>query len=137
MPTTPIATWSGKRVDPYMDPEDALEIAVQLKPSTTYQAGMVLGEITASPGTFAPYASGNADGTQTPRGILPQDCTTDATGLITGADAPLGDTRKDTHVYFAGTFRTNDLIGLDAAGITAAGWRLIFGTATNGSVRLG
>jgi hypothetical protein len=137
MPTTPIATWSGKRVDPYMDPDDALEAAIQLKPSTVYLAGTVLGEIAATPGVFAPYATGASDGSQIPKMILPQDCSTDAAGLITGADAPLGDTRKDVHAFFAGTFRTNDLVGLDAGGLTASGWRLIFGTIANGAVRLG
>jgi hypothetical protein len=137
MPTAPIYTWSNTRVDPYMDPDDALEFAVQLKASTVYPAGTVLGEISATPGTFAAYASGNADGSQVPKGILVQACTTDASGNITGADAPLGDTRKDTHVYFAGTFRTTDLVGLDANAVTAGGWRIINGTAANGTVRLG
>jgi len=136
MPNAPIYTYTNQRLDPYMDAEDALEIAVQLKASLTYPAGTVLGEITASPGTFAPYASGNADGSQVPKGLLVQACTTDASGNITTADN-LGDTRKDTHVYFAGTFRVTDLVGLDANAVTAGGWRLIFGTVSTGVVRLG
>jgi hypothetical protein len=136
MANAPVNTYANTRLDPYMDADDALETAVQLKASTTYVAGTVLGEITASPGTFAPYASGASDGSQVPKMLLREACTTDASGNITGADN-LGDTRKDTHAFFAGTFITTALTGLDANAVTAGGWRLISGTVSNGILRLG
>jgi len=139
MANAPVSTWSNTRLDPYMDPEDAHENAIQLVASQTYVAGQVLGEVTASPGTYGKYASGNSDGTQVPKLLLREACVTDSSGNITGADN-LGDTRKDTHAFFSGTFKCSDLTGLDAAGLTASGWRLISGAtvgAANAIVRLG
>jgi hypothetical protein len=136
MPNAPVTVFSGLRLDPYMDPDDALEFAISLKASTSYAKGTVLGEITATPGTFAAYATGNGDGSNTPRCILQYAAVTDASGNITIAGEQ-GMTRKDVPAYFAGTFACADLVGLDAGGVTAAGWRLINGSATTGVVRLG
>jgi hypothetical protein len=119
-----------------MDTENALSYSVSLKASTVYPAGQVLGEVSATPGTFAPYASGNADGSQVPKAILHEACSTDASGNITmpGEFAP---TRKDISAYYAGTFLCSVLTGLDANALTAGGWRLINGSVATGVVRLG
>jgi hypothetical protein len=45
MPTTPNAIWNGRRVDPVMLPLHASELPVNLKASTTYLAGTILGEL--------------------------------------------------------------------------------------------
>jgi hypothetical protein len=83
MPTTAIATFGAGRVDPLKDPRDADIEVVNLKVSTSFAAGTVLGEITASPGVYGPYASGNSDGTQNPTHILQYQCVTDASGNVT------------------------------------------------------
>jgi glycerol uptake facilitator-like aquaporin len=138
MPTTAIQQYSGIRLDPYMDPENALSFDVQLAASATYAKGQILGEVTATPGVYKIYASGNVDGSQNPRAILPYACTTDASGNIT-LPGEFGMTTKAVPVFFAGTFRTEDLVGLDATGVTNAGgsWKLIEGTVTAGILRIG
>jgi hypothetical protein len=139
MPTTPIATFGAGRLDPYRNPEEAKVRNVNLKPSTTYAAGTVLGEITATPGTYGPYASGNVDGTQNPIGVLQYAGITDASGnftrgtSITAGASEWGQTDRYGQMYYMGEFRTEDLTGLDANAVTKLG-RLVQGTVTNGSV---
>ena len=58
MPINPISTWGMGRLDPFMEPEEASEIAVTLVSSGTYPKGTVLGELTANPGLFKAYATG-------------------------------------------------------------------------------
>lgn len=89
------------------------------------------------PGTFKAYASGNTDGSQTPRAILAYDASTDASGNITwGAAAGSSEwnaTQPYVPAYFQGTFATGDLTGLDATALTnQPPWHLISGTVTNG-----
>jgi hypothetical protein len=136
MPNAPVTVYSGLRLDPYMDPDDALEYAVNLQPSLTYPRGTVLAEVAATPGLFGPYATGGSGGLNIPKAILEYPAVTDASGNITIAGEQ-GMTRKDVPAYFAGTFACADLVGLDAGGVTAAGWRLINGSVTTGVVRLG
>lgn len=92
------------------------------------------------PGIYAAYASGNTDGTQNARAILPFDCITDANGKITLGTATGGDDRQRTYdtipVYVSeAVFKTTDLVGFDATALAALG-RLIAGTVANGLVRL-
>jgi hypothetical protein len=83
MPTTPVATFGAGRVDPLKSPDECIVEVVGLKASTTFAAGTLIGEITASPGTYGPYATGNVDGTQNPTHILMYACITDASGNVT------------------------------------------------------
>lgn len=94
---------------------------------------------TGSPaGVWKAYASGNSDGSQTPKMLLIYPCTTDGLGHITiGDGSQYGETRTDVPAYFAGTFNTADLTGLDSNAISAANWRLISGSVSSGVVRLG
>jgi hypothetical protein len=120
-----------------MDSEDALQNAISLVQGT-YAAGTVLGEVTATPGTYKAYASGNSDGSQVPKVLLEYPCTVDASGNIS-QPGDVVTTRLDTPAYFAGTFKCSDIVGLDAGALTAAGWRLISGAtvaAANAVVRL-
>lgn len=140
MPTTPIQTWGMGRLDPMYAPEEALEQAVSLAPNLTLLKGTVLGELTATPGTFKAYASGNADGSQVPKCILRYDCVSDATGNITLGGGPAGtaehpgQTSKNVDAFFSGYFKTSELVGLDAGGLTALGGHLISGILSNGVV---
>jgi hypothetical protein len=138
MPTTAIATFGAGRVDPLKDPRDADIEVVNLKVSTSFAAGTVLGEITASPGVYGPYASGNSDGTQNPTHILQYQCVTDASGNVTFGAGPAGTsewgrTEKGAPAYRSGEFSCADLTGLDANAVTKLG-RLVQGTVSAGRV---
>jgi hypothetical protein len=145
MPTTPIATYGYGRVDPLKDPESAHVENVNLKASTTYAAGTILGEITATPGTYGPYVFANTDGTQLPSCILQYACVTDASGNVTFGSGPAGTSEwghvaKSAPAYFSGEFATQDLVGLDANVVTGATasrvGRLLQGSITNGRMVL-
>lgn len=138
MPTSAITTFGAGRVDPIKDPEDANLEVVNLKASTTFAAGTLIGEITASPGTYGPYATGNADGTQNPTHILQYPCVTDASGNITFGAGPAGtsewgETYKGAPAYRSGEFSCADLVGLDSGAVTKLG-RLVQGTTTSGRI---
>lgn len=134
MPTTAAIQYSGGRLDPLFNADDALAsmIKVQLKASTTFAAGTVLGEVSATPGTYGPYASGNTDGTQTPAVILAYPVTTDASGTITNASEWPGVVETTVPCYTQGTFRCQDLTGLDANAVTKMAGRLTEGTVASG-----
>ena len=136
--TTSIGTWNPDAVEPQLG-IDPISFSIKLKASTTFAKGTVLGEITASPGTYAAYATGNVDGTETAKCVLPRQVTTDAAGLIyEGAQASneeIGYAQLTTPAWFGGVFKTQDLVGLDAAGVTDLGGKVIFGDLTTGYVR--
>src|SRR3954471_19651801 len=123
MPTTPIQTWGMGRLDPFLEAEEADEQAVNLIPSTTFLKGTLLGELTATPGVFKAYASGNADGSQVPKCILRYDCVTDAAGFVTYGSGPagtaeyIGQKTRSIDAFYSGIFKTTDLVGLDAAAV--------------------
>lgn len=122
-----IQTYSYKQVTPLYASDEAMRRAVALKPSTTFLAGTLLGEITATPGVFGAYASGNVDGTQNPNRLLPFDCITDAsgnitkgTGIVAGA-GPYGITELTADCYVSGVFLIAEIPNQDAAGLAKAG----------------
>lgn len=140
MPTTPIITFSATAVWPLKNPRAARLENLQLKPSTTFAAGTILGEITASPGVYGPYATGNVDGTQNPTHVLQYPCVTDASGNVTFGAGPAGtsewsQTEKAAPAYRNGLFSCADLVGLDAGAVTKLG-RLIQGTVSAGRVEI-
>lgn len=57
MPTTPVHTWTGAELLPVYPEPEADTLAVRLEVSTTYPAGQLLAEKTASPGTYLKYDS--------------------------------------------------------------------------------
>jgi hypothetical protein len=95
----------------------------------------------AAAGVLKAYASGNSDGSQIPKGIAQYDMFIDISGNVylgaTSAISQWGEVRKDAPYYFAGTFDTSLLVGLDANAVTAGGWRLVSGTVTAGVLRMG
>lgn len=109
------------------------EQSVSLAASTTYAKGTVLGELTATPGTYKPYASVNTDGSQVPKCILKYACVTDGSGNITlTGTAEFGQTSKSAPAYFDGAFKTAELTGLDANAVTVLGGHLVSGTVSSG-----
>lgn len=137
MPTTATSTWgAANRLDPIFSPWKATEMHVALTVSTTYAKGTVLGEVTATPGTYRTYASGNVDGSQVAKAILKYACVTDASGNITLA-GEFGQTQRSAPVYIGGGahFKTADLVGLDAGAVTNLGASLVEGTVSTGILR--
>lgn len=136
MPTAATTTWSAaNRLDPVFNPEDAKEIDVALAASLTYVKGTVLGEVTATPGTFKPYASGNVDGSEIPKLILRYACVTDASGNITLLGEQ-GQTYKAVPAFMNGFFKTSELTGMDANAVTKLGAALVSGNLTTGIIRI-
>lgn len=141
MPTTPTLTFTNTGLVPFYGGYQPKRQGVKLPNSVTYARGTVLGEITASPGTFKAYASGAVDGSQNPKAILEHDCATDASGNITlgptAGGSEWGQTQPYASAFYAGDFATGELVGLDATAITnSGGWRLLNGTVTSGTIRL-
>ncbi len=141
MPTQPVNTYelANNRLDP-LYAHDAHEQTVGLKPAATgtvvYPRGTVLGEITATPGVYGPYAAGNADGTQNPSHLLRYACTVDTAGNITNV-GEWGQTHPSTDAFYSGTFRTQELVGLDTAAIAKLAARLTEGNIAQGIIHLG
>jgi Bacteriophage lambda head decoration protein D len=135
MPTTPVDTFSARKIEPAIAPHLAVMDAVPLAPNLTITRGTVLGFVTAS-GRARAYASGNADGSQTARVVAMYDCTTDANGNVTLAhEHAAGTLRQTLPVWIGGYFRAEDLTGLDAGAVTAFG-RMVTGTVTNGLLKI-
>jgi hypothetical protein len=121
----------------------ARRLPVGLVASTTYAAGTVLGEVTATPGTMGPYAEGNTDGTQIPKGILREPCVTDASGNITeggqSGGNEWGTTEKAATMYISGYFFVNELTGLDSNAVGILGFLVSgsVGAAVTGTAQAG
>jgi hypothetical protein len=86
----------------------------------------------ANSGVFGAYP------TVTPaKGFLMYPCTVDAAGNIAISLNVPGLVEPATAMYYAGTFRTEDLVGLDAAAVTALGGVIVIGTIAAGVLRIG
>lgn len=134
MPTTPTNTYTFDPLQPSRAPELARMEGWQMKVSTTLTKGTVVG-IVAATGKIAAYLDTNVDGTQTARGILPLAATTDANGNITvGGGNVLGQTQDSIAVFVGGYFRSQDVTGLDAAGLADLGGHIVWGDLTTGEI---
>jgi hypothetical protein len=145
MATSPIATYTNQKLEPFQNPDLAREIQVRFAAGVAnIPKGTILGEITASPGVFRPYASGNVDGSQNPRAIARYDMQIDGAGLITlsptaaqsGGDR--GEKHRSAPAFVRGDFRTTDLVGLDATALTnSPQWKLVQGSVADGILAIG
>ncbi len=119
MPVT-LSTFNATKLEPAEFPQDARIDAAQLGASLTLAAGTVLGKVTAT-NKLAAYNDTLTNGTQVAVGILVYATCTDASGNhYLGATATASEANlphKDASVYIAGTFRTTDLTGYDAAAL--------------------
>lgn len=141
MPTTAVHTWNGQKLEPYLNPEDTQTINVKFVAGTGLLAkGQLVGRVTAS-GLYAAYNNGAATGVETAVGALVYDINVGADGKVTytTTSGQVGDLNGVTHeaapIYTAGTFRTTDLVGLDAAAVTDLG-RIVAGTLADGILRM-
>jgi hypothetical protein len=134
----PVARYTKNPVTTATPGVPFVDFHVNLKASTAYPRGSQLGPVTASPGTFGIYASGNTDGTQSPSCVLLDACSTDASGNITlGSNAdPAYRTVPSVPACFSGHVRCEDVVGLTSASAAILG-KLIYGTTTVGILRVG
>lgn len=147
MPTAAVHTWSGQKLEPYADPQDAHLMDVQFVANLGLLAkGTVLAQVTAS-GLFTPYLTAGSGGAEVARGFLAYDINVLSTGKVVFTttvgqlSGELGEVYNAAPMYYSGTFRTNDLVpagtgGLDAAAVTDLG-ALVSGTITDGIIRIG
>jgi hypothetical protein len=142
MPTSAQYTFEPgtAKLDPIYPNSGARTMNVKLS-AGTYTRGVTLGELTASPGTYAAYASGNTDGTQNPKGLLQYSCVVDGSGNVTLA-GEFGQTQLGVPMYVGGgaIFDTTQLSvsgggAITTAVITALGGSLVEGTAAAGQLR--
>jgi hypothetical protein len=134
MPTTNVIGFTSARLDPVINPDDAMAsiVHVALAASQTLAAGTVLGQVTEG-GRYKAYASSNEDGSQAPKVILQYPATTDSSGVVTNA-SEWGATNGNLTVpaYTQGTFRTEELTGLDSNAIDKLGGHLVSGDTSTG-----
>lgn len=127
MPVT-LETFNPAKLEPVEYPQDARIDAVQLGVSLTLVKGTILGKRTSNNLHYA-YDDTKTDGTQTATCILMHDVVTDASGnhyLGTNAVASsVNLPHKDTSVYVAGVFDTDELTGYDANAKTDLGGRFL------------
>jgi len=107
----------------------ARKVPVMWLPNIFIQRGQTIGQQTST-SKFGAYASGNSDGTQTPKGFSAYSFNTDANGLVYyvmgsgsgvsgSAINPIGATYRATPnqtsvIFICGCFNQNDLIGFDS-----------------------
>jgi hypothetical protein len=134
MPTAAIRNYTKQGVWPCEDGDHAIEMNVNLAQGT-YAQGTILGELTATPGTFAAYNNGAGDGSQTAKCILQYPTVVDASGNYwmgdTSGASEHGQAAKCAPAWRSGVFKAADLVGLDANAVTDLG-RLKTGDTTTG-----
>lgn len=140
MPTAAAVTYSGNRLIPLKNPGAARKEHINLV-AGTYAKGTVVGEVNATPGTYKAYATGNVDGSQNPTHILEYPCVVDGSGNVwlgdTSGSSDRGVSQKSAPAYRNGYFASEDLVGLDAGGLTKLNGRLTQGNLTTGRVMIG
>lgn len=126
MSSVPVMVWNpASRLDPLYNAEDALELPVNLlgaTPAISYSKGQLLGPVAATPGLFAPYNPGAADGTQNATHILRYAAQSLAATAVAGAITWVGEfpgiTASAVPAFESGDFDLSLIIGLDAAAVT-------------------
>jgi hypothetical protein len=138
VPQTRVLLGAGSSLVPYF-PGEAGRTKVRLPPDASYPRGTVLAERADRPGVFRPYRGGAADGTGVAKLLLEFDCATDGQGDVTQGSLAAGSagvTFPTASAFFAGTFPTQELVGLDAQAASQLG-SLVEGDLTAGLLRLG
>jgi hypothetical protein len=126
--------YTGVKLEPFMDPQGAVTESVPFGVSLTVARGTIVAVKTADKKWYA-YVDANSDGTEVARGIAMYDFTTDGSGNVTIANDQTV-SYNTAPIYLAGTFRTTELTGLDAAGVADLG-KLQGGSVADGILRMG
>lgn len=127
MPTTPYLSFTYNRLDPLFNEEDARPMPVMLKGPNTYLPGTILGEITATPGVYAPWNANAVDGTQNPKVWTRLQTAVDANNLVTWPGDFQNVGRPFIDVYRSGTFKLDQILGLNAVALEALAGRVVEG----------
>ena len=103
--------------------------AVEMGPNLSWVQGQILGQKTADKKCY-PYDNTKSDGTEVAQYIAQRTGHTDANGQVyygidTPTDGPLAMAEPTLDVYYGGTFKVAELIGLDAPAIADFGARLM------------
>jgi hypothetical protein len=101
-------------------PGQACRTKVRLPANIAYRRGTVLMERISQPGVYYAY-----DGSYQAKLLLEFDCATDANGQVPKASA-----------FWAGTFNTQELVGLDDQALHQLRGTLNAGNLSNGILRL-
>jgi hypothetical protein len=131
-----INTYTASRLDPYINPEEAMNsiVHVNFAPNLTLAKGTILGKITAT-GKYAAYDNGAATGVETALPLITQYAvTTNADGNVTNFDQ-WGGVDSSAPCYTRGDFRTEDLANLDAAAVTDIKATIVTGNTTTGHLK--
>jgi hypothetical protein len=116
--------YGGLRLDPSEGSSEPLTEYVNLQEGV-YKAGQLLGELTASPGTFAPYNPLNNDGSEEPLVILKYSVTIDTDGRAVKSNVEdnwiVPQNVVALPAYVTGVFDIDDLVDLDQYAIDTLG----------------
>jgi hypothetical protein len=130
MPTSALDTFSAQKLEPAIVADQAVTVGVPMVAAVaTVAKGTVLGMVTASK-LFKAYANANVDGSEVAKVIAMYDFTVDVSGNVFLSHEK-SVARKLAPAYCEGYFRTEDLTGLDAAGVADLG-RIVSGDLTAG-----
>lgn len=124
-----IHTFTGLKLEPAINPQDARTINIKLGVSLTLAAGTVLGRKTADNLWYA-YNDAGSDGEQVARAILQYAIATDSNGnhfYGSAAASEHGQGELNCPAYIKGDFYDADLTGLDANGLADLQGRIVFG----------
>jgi len=136
MPTSAQDTFSNNvACYPFFRAEEQHVLNVKLAPSLTLAAGTILGELSATPGTYTEYSSAATDGSQTPKLILARDAVTDGSSNVTRAGEHRATVKHAPALFPKGAFKTTELTGLDANALTVLQGALVQGTLADGIVQ--
>lgn len=126
-------TFTGQKLEPYQNPQDARQIAIKIGASKTLAAGTVVARLAATE-LWDAYADGGAGGLEVARAILVYAVATDSGGkhFLGGAAASEnGESFPSVPAYISGDFLVGDLTGLDANGLAELQGRIIYGDDLN------
>lgn len=139
MPSTALYTFTGKKLESQIRSDLSPTMAVKLPASKTLTLGTILGELTATPGTFDTFDPNAANGLQVAKAILQYTVTTDADGLATIDGAFPSLPERSVPAYVGGYFdcATIDAAMGDAGTLLAAAIASGFGKLVEGTVVAG
>lgn len=119
-------------------PLGLLTVTGALTGGTTPAVAVVHTTLGRSAGTFAAYNDSNSNGTETARGILQNDVTTDGGGNVffgpVAGTSRWGESYPTASMWAGGIFRTVGTTGLDAAAMVDLGAHLESGSIADGVI---
>jgi hypothetical protein len=126
MAATLVYEMTGSKLEPFIDPQSARTLAVQMAPNLTVVKGTRLAQLTAD-GKYSPYVSAGAGGLGAAKVIAVYDFRTDAAGNVfygnneTPLSGPNSKGELTAEAYWKGTFLRSDLTAAAAIGASELG----------------